>query len=190
MYSFILLAGGVNSRMKQDISKQYMLLAGKTVLMHTIERIDKIDEIREIIIVCAPDYRNMIESMLSQYAIKTYVKFANAGGTRQKSVKSGLEQAEFEYVLLHEAARPFVSEEDFRQLIKELSSNAMYGTAIPFTVLKGKDHIDLADPKQIPCVMEEIIKNHPRITCLLNIAGYTNPQPLLTTTLESFEYTI
>ena len=49
--------------------------------------------------------------------------------------------------------------------------------------------LDLAYPEVIPDVVHEITQCCGDINCLLNIAGYTDPQPLLTTSLESFEYT-
>lgn len=49
--------------------------------------------------------------------------------------------------------------------------------------------LDLAYPESIPDVMREVTECYGDINCLLNIAGYTDPQPLLTTSLESFEYT-
>ena len=45
MYSAIVLAGGSGTRMKNNIPKQYMLLAGKPIIMHTLERLDMIDSI-------------------------------------------------------------------------------------------------------------------------------------------------
>ena len=72
--------------------------------------------------------------------------------------------------------------------------NALDETALEMR--KGNDSIvaacyelDLAYPETIPNVMGEIVACHENINCLLNIAGYTDPQPLLTTSLESFEYT-
>lgn len=50
-------------------------------------------------------------------------------------------------------------------------------------------NIDLNEPKLIPNIIEEIYKKYGSIDCLLNIAGYTDPQPLLTTTLENMEMT-
>lgn len=49
--------------------------------------------------------------------------------------------------------------------------------------------IDFSYPERIPLVMKKVTKKFHNIVCLLNIAGYTNPQPLLSTSLESFEYT-
>ena len=50
-------------------------------------------------------------------------------------------------------------------------------------------HIDLSNPTQIPDVVRAVDAEMGGIDALLNIAGYTDPQPLLTTTLESFELT-
>lgn len=49
--------------------------------------------------------------------------------------------------------------------------------------------IDFSQPHRIPYVMEQVTKQFQNIACLLNIAGYTDPQPLLSTSLESFDYT-
>ena len=48
---------------------------------------------------------------------------------------------------------------------------------------------DLSRPEKLPEVVDQINKEQKDIACLLNIAGYTDPQPLLGTTLESFELT-
>ena len=49
--------------------------------------------------------------------------------------------------------------------------------------------IDLAFPEKIPTIIEKIETECGNIAALLNIAGYTDPEPLLATTLESFELT-
>jgi len=49
--------------------------------------------------------------------------------------------------------------------------------------------LDLSFPDQIPNVVEQINEQLGNIECLLNIAGYTDPKSLLTTTLDSFELT-
>ncbi|MBO7586577.1 MAG: SDR family oxidoreductase [Bacteroidales bacterium] len=50
-------------------------------------------------------------------------------------------------------------------------------------------HIDLSYPENIPQLVEKIDAEQGNIMALLNIAGYTDPQPLLSTSLESFELT-
>lgn len=142
MYTLVLLSGGNGSRMKKTIPKQYLMMAGKPVIMHTLERIDRIDAISNVIIVCTEKYVSSIKEMLIQYNISVPVSFAKAGETRQDSVRSGLDLVSSEYVVLHEAARPFVSEMDFRTLLKEPYENAIYGIPIPFTVIKGHNDVE------------------------------------------------
>ncbi|MDE6567437.1 MAG: 2-C-methyl-D-erythritol 4-phosphate cytidylyltransferase [Lachnospiraceae bacterium] len=142
MYTLILLAGGSGSRMKKNMPKQYLLLAGKPVIMHILERIDRIKEIAEIVIVCTDEYIPLIRGMLVQYNVMVPVTFARAGDTRQASVKSGLKSVKTKNVILHEAARPFVSANDFIRLMREPCENVMYGTSIPFTVIRGHDTVE------------------------------------------------
>lgn len=49
--------------------------------------------------------------------------------------------------------------------------------------------IDLSEPEKLPEMIKQINENEGNITALYNIAGYTDPQPLFATTLESFKLT-
>lgn len=49
--------------------------------------------------------------------------------------------------------------------------------------------IDFSQPEQIPQIIEQVLNTFQNIRCLLNIAGYTEPKSLLSTSLESFDYT-
>ena len=141
-YTMVLLSGGIGRRMNNSIPKQYMLLAGKPMIMHTLEKVDLLDEIKQIIIVCADEYRSFISLMLEQYGIAKPVVFATSGNSRQASVYSGLKQVKTSNVIIHEAARPFVTEEDYRELIAAENENTMIGLDIPFTVLKGHENVE------------------------------------------------
>ena len=137
MYTLLLLSGGVGSRMQNAIPKQYLLLAGKPVIMHILERVDQIQSISDMVIVCASEYESHIRHLLNQYGIEKPVRFAPAGATRQQSVRNGLSLIDSEDIILHESARPFVKIEDFERLIAAPHRNATFGTSIPFTVVKG-----------------------------------------------------
>ena len=141
-YTFVLLSGGVGSRMHNSIPKQYMLLAGKPMIMHVLDKIDSISEIKKIVIVCSEEYKPSVNLMLEQYGIKKEVIFAPSGKTRQESVLSGLKLVDTESVIIHEAARPFVTIDDYKKLIDEPCENVMLGIDIPFTVLKGHEYVD------------------------------------------------
>ena len=125
MYTLVLLSGGKGMRMQNAIPKQYMLLAGRPVIMHILERVDMIDSISSVVIVCADEYREPIKLMINQYGITKPVRFAPAGASRQLSVKSGVGLVETDDVIIHEAARPFVKVEDFERLIAVKNRNVM-----------------------------------------------------------------
>ena len=60
----IILASGSGSRYSSDIPKQFIKIAGKTVLEHTIEIFEKSNNIDETILVITPDYRHIAENLL------------------------------------------------------------------------------------------------------------------------------
>ena len=142
MYTLLFLSGGTGSRMHNATPKQYLLLAGKPVIMHILERVDRIDAIKDIVVVCAKEYEAPIELMLNQYGVTKEVRFAPAGVTRQESVRNGLALVDSEDVIVHEAARPFVKTEDFERLIAVSERNATFGYSIPFSVLKGHEYVE------------------------------------------------
>ena len=111
------------------------------MIVHTLERVDKISSIGEIVIVCENEYVTAIQLMLQQYNISTPVRFVEGGNTRQESVFNGLQMVQSENVIIHEAARPFVLQSEFQRLIDDECSNVMLGYPIPFTVVKGEEHI-------------------------------------------------
>ena len=142
MYTLLFLSGGTGTRMHNAVPKQYMLLAGKPVIMHILERVDQIERISDVVVVCADEYISSIELMLNQYGVRKPVRFAPAGATRQESVKSGLSIITSDNIILHEAARPFVKVEDFERLMYHPTPNATYGLSIPFSVLRGHDRVE------------------------------------------------
>lgn len=141
MFSVILLSGGSGSRMEQTIPKQFLMLAGKPMIMHTIERLDQIEQVGEIIIVCHKDYTDLVKQYLDSYSIKTSCQIVNGGVSRQESTYIGLQHTVYEDVIVHEAARPFVKRSEFEELMDSPYPNAIFGHPIPFTVLKGNEYI-------------------------------------------------
>lgn len=142
MYTFLFLSGGTGSRMQNTVPKQYLQLAGKPVIMHILERIDQLDEIKEMVIVCTDEYKSIIAQMLKEYGVHKPALYAPAGKTRQESVRNGLDLVQTDDVILHEAARPFVKVEDFKRLMAQKDRNATFGLSIPFSVLRGHSHVE------------------------------------------------
>lgn len=134
MYSVIILAGGTGSRMHQSVPKQFIALAGKPMIMHTLERLERIDDIDEVIVSCHPQYKQLLEMHIAAYMLKKSYKIIDGGNTRQESAYLGVKAAANENVIIHEAARPFVTTQEFTALMEDEAKNATYGLDIPFTV--------------------------------------------------------
>ncbi|MDE6272756.1 MAG: 2-C-methyl-D-erythritol 4-phosphate cytidylyltransferase [Muribaculaceae bacterium] len=140
-YSAIILSGGRGNRMQEAVPKQYLLLGGKPMIIHSIERMDKIETISEIIIVCEESFIEPLKEMIHEYSILKPVIFIEGGQTRQQSVYNGLKAAKEDSIILHEAARPFVRRSDFEALISNPNANVTLGYDIPFTVLTGTSKV-------------------------------------------------
>lgn len=123
MVTAIILSGGTGTRMGTDIPKQYLIAGGKPVIAYVIDTFEKSDAIDSYVIVAAPAYRDLILSLLP--AKSGFKGFADPGENRQLSILSGLRLcAEFlkddDSVVIHDAARPLVTEETLAQIAEKL----------------------------------------------------------------------
>ncbi len=144
-YTMILLSAGRGVRFGKEVPKQYLAIAGKPMVVHTLENADKIQEIKEIIVVCNEEYFDTIKGYITNYNIHKKIKLTEGGATRQESVYKGLLVAEYDSVIIHEAARPFVSVEDYKKLIDCNCENVTYTYPIPYTVLKKNEDGFISD---------------------------------------------
>ncbi|WP_240795365.1 IspD/TarI family cytidylyltransferase [Aquibacillus halophilus] len=140
--SCILLSGGIGARMKLATPKQFLLVGGKPILVHVLERIDTIKEIKEIIIPSPKEFIEKTEEIISNFGFSTTIHCIEGGATRQESAYKGLLEASNEQTVIHEAVRPFVTREEFVELIQNPDEAAIFGLDIPFTVLGGNDYIE------------------------------------------------
>lgn len=142
MYSMVLLASGTGSRMGKEIPKQFLELDGKPIIIHTLESFIHLPNITEIIIVSALEQHDFLESIISTYLPSLNYKIVEGGEQRQDSALNGIVETTNDYVLIHEAARPFVTPAEFQLLMDTASEAITYGAPIPFTVLQGTEQVD------------------------------------------------
>ncbi len=119
----IILASGTGTRFKSDLPKQFVKIAGKTVLEHTVEAFERSKYIDKIIIVITPQYRYTLEEILLKNNYKKIFSILNGGETRKESsyiAVSSIDDQEESLVLIHDCARPFVSEDILRNCVKAL----------------------------------------------------------------------
>ena len=113
MNSVIIVSAGRGSRMKADINKQFLKIRGKEVIAHTIDKFYENKNIGEIIIVVREDEEEFFQgNIINKYGYKN-IKVALGGKERQDSVYNGLKKVDekCEIVLIHDGARPFVTNE-------------------------------------------------------------------------------
>lgn len=149
----IILASGSGSRYGEDIPKQFVKIAGKTILEHTVEIFEKSDRIDEIIIVITPQYRNLAENILLNNNYKKVKKLLNGGAVRKESSCIGISSIEDEEanVLIHDCARPFLTEEIISDCIEALKKYDAVDVAIPATdtIIKVENDFISQIPKRI-----------------------------------------
>ena len=108
----IIVAGGKGLRMGSDIPKQFLPIAGKPVLMRTLERFRAYSSTLQIVLVLPEAQQDYWKQLCKQYDFKVDYQLANGGQTRFHSVQNGLalvpDDAEG-VVGVHDGVRPFPS---------------------------------------------------------------------------------
>lgn len=111
----IIAAAGLGRRMQQDLPKTYLSLAGKPILIHTLEVFEKVPEVHEVLVVVHPeDLEFCQEEILAPYPLKKVLRVVPGGKERQDSVYHALkvlkkEAEELEVILVHDGVRPLVT---------------------------------------------------------------------------------
>ena len=127
----IIVAGGSGSRMRSEIPKQFLMLGGKPILVHTIEQFLKIDK-NQIILALPKDTIDYWDKIKGRYFNENVrIKVVEGGGTRFQSVKNALFSIEEQegLVAVHDGVRPFISVDIIQQsfiLAKERKAAVVY----------------------------------------------------------------
>ncbi len=128
----IILASGSGERAGLKIPKQFAIIAGKTILEHTIEKFDKHNLISGIIIVSNPLYIDKVKDILIKNNYEKVLKVLPGGKTRQQSSYIGISAIKDinSNVLIHDAVRPFIDDEIISNCIEALSNYNAVNVAI------------------------------------------------------------
>ena len=129
----IILASGSGSRYGADVPKQFVKIAGKTILEHTIEIFEKSKLINEIFIVITPEYRHFAEEILLKNSYLKVTKLLNGGEIRKESSYIGISAIEDDEanVIIHDCARPFLTQKIIEDCIEALKTYSAVDVAIP-----------------------------------------------------------
>lgn len=109
-------AAGIGKRMQSSLPKQYLMLHGKTILEHSIARLQASGLVSQIWLALAADDPYFADTALATSDINR----VKGGAERMHSVLNALQLIDahrFPWVLVHDAARPLVSVNDIQQLV-------------------------------------------------------------------------
>lgn len=151
----LILSGGTGTRLGAEIPKQYIEVNHRMIISYCLEQLSEHKEIDAIQIVADPDWQEKLTGCIRQYdKEKKFRGFSEPGESRQLSIWNGLNDikkyaSDEDYVLIHDAARPFLSE----QLITScLSSVKGHDGALP--VLPMKDTVySSVDGKRVSALL-------------------------------------
>lgn len=136
----VVFAGGSGMRMHtKDKPKQFLLVHGKPIIVHTIEQFENHPEIDGIIVVCIEGWIDYMNDMIYRYRLDKVKKVVPGGKTGQLSIYNGLCAAEEVFgtdgtiVLIHDGVRPLIDEDT---ISRNIDAVRKFGTAITCTVAK------------------------------------------------------
>lgn len=165
--SVILPAAGLGTRMGREKSgvsrKQFMLLEGAPILIHTIRKFLRCPPVSEIVVALRAEDMDWARGLVHQEHPSKPVRFVEGGDTRQQSVENALASLSpaTELVAVHDAVRPFIDPELVEKVIAEAAQTgaAIVGIVPVDTVKKVhknkirstllREHLVLAQTPQV-----------------------------------------
>lgn len=124
MYSAIVLAAGIGSRMGLGYNKMLHEIKGYPVVVHTVKKFLNNGECGQVILVVNELEVDTMQQILNDANLSdSRIEIVKGGSERQYSVYNGLQFVREEVVLVHDGARPFVTS----QMIQECYELAIQG---------------------------------------------------------------
>ncbi len=131
----VILAGGSGRRLGSELPKQFLVLAGKTVLAHTLHTFEKHERIDEIIIVVHKDYIKETEQIVLLEGFQKVKHIVPGGKERYHSTLAALNVYKENKcnLIIHDAVRLLVTTQIIDEVIEALEKYEACTTAIPST---------------------------------------------------------
>lgn len=115
----IILAGGYSKRMNLKVPKQLAKIDNKPILAYTLDVFEECKAIDSIILVVHKKIIQQSRKLIKKYGYKRIKQLCLGGRTRQQSVFNALQKIrDCDYVVIHDAVRPFVTERNISRVIR------------------------------------------------------------------------
>lgn len=133
----IILAGGIGSRMKQNIPKQFIHICDKPILIYTLENFQNHPLIDEIEVVCIDGWHDIVWAYAKQLGISKLKWVISGGNTVQESIRNGvfnLEDycTEDDVIIIHDGIRPLVEMSVLTDVISKCQQFGNAVTSMPY----------------------------------------------------------
>ena len=135
MVSVIFPAAGKGKRMQAGMNKVFMDLSGMPILVRTLLKFSACEAVDQLVVVVAPAEVEFVEGVLKRLeGLKDYIVVAG-GSERQYSVWNGIKAIENttadDIILVHDAARPLISNQVILDIIKTAKEKGGAIAAVP-----------------------------------------------------------
>ena len=144
----LIVAGGTGTRMRTPIPKQFLLLKGYPVLMHTLNRFHQYDEVMRIILVLPADQFQTWQNLCRDFRFEVKHEVRAGGETRFHSVQKNLADIpDHCLVAVHDGVRPLVSRVTIDRCFRSAQE---FGNAVPCVEIpETLRHLDERGSRQV-----------------------------------------
>ncbi|MGI6684295.1 MAG: 2-C-methyl-D-erythritol 4-phosphate cytidylyltransferase [Bacillota bacterium] len=140
----VIPAAGQGSRMKAGFNKQYIMLQGKPILVHTLEVFENCKLIKDVVVVASPGEEDYCRELLQEYGLTKITQVVTGGQERLQSVALGLAQVSknCDIVAVHDGARPLLLLSQLNEVLSVVPANDGAVLAVPVkdTIKEIDDH--------------------------------------------------
>lgn len=137
MNAAIVIAGGVGSRMGQEIPKQFIHIDDKPVIIYTLEAFQAHPQVDAIEVVCIDGWQEVLKAYARQFGITKLRWVTTGGASGQESIRNGVynlegELADDDIVIIHDGVRPMLETEVLTDVIRVANKYGNAVTSMPY----------------------------------------------------------
>lgn len=120
----LIFAGGTGQRMNSNsLPKQFLVVHGKPIIIHTLLHFENCRAINGIAVVCYAPYIDKLQEMIKSFGLKKVIGVVSGGDSGQQSIFNGLQcisefAKEDDIVLIHDGVRPLIDGDLIKENIK------------------------------------------------------------------------
>ena len=141
----VIPAGGAGARMGAQRPKQYLVLGGAPILIHTARALARCRSLEGLIVAAPPDRVDVTRALLARFRVPRVLAVVAGGEERQDSVRLGLEAVppEAAWVVVHDGVRPFATPEVVDRVLAaaRVPGAATCGWPVRETVKRVRDKV-------------------------------------------------